>query len=71
MLFAPAGTPKETVSLLSSELMKIVADPALKESFYRIGFEPTPATTDQATEMMRRTADYWGPVIERLNIKLH
>ena len=71
VLFAPAGTPQETVSLLGSELMKIVADPALIGSFYKIGFEPTPATSEQAAEMMRRTAEYWGPVIKRLNIKLH
>jgi tripartite-type tricarboxylate transporter receptor subunit TctC len=70
MLFAPAATPKPVVSMLSAELRKIVGDPALAERFAKIGFDPTPTTSEDMIQVMRRTADDWAPLIKRLNIKL-
>ena len=37
MLYAPAATPKDVVSVLGGELNKIVGDPALKQRFAHIG----------------------------------
>jgi tripartite-type tricarboxylate transporter receptor subunit TctC len=71
VLFAPAGTPSDIVSGISDKLARIVGDAALRGRFYAAGFEPTPATAQQAEAMMRSTADYWGPVIQRLGIKLN
>jgi tripartite-type tricarboxylate transporter receptor subunit TctC len=70
LLFAPAATPKEIVSMLSAELQKIVGDPTLKERFYKIGFEPAPNPSEKVTEIMHRTREVWAPVIKRLGIKL-
>src|SRR5262249_26326380 len=70
MIFAPGATPKDIVALLSGELRKIVGDPALKERFVNIGFDPTPATSDEMVAVMRKTGEDWAPVIKRLNIKL-
>ena len=44
MLYVPAATPKDIVALLSAELRKVVADPALRERFIAIGFDPTPSS---------------------------
>jgi len=70
LLFAPAATPKDLVSVLSAELRKIVGDPSLTERFAQIGFDPTPTTSEDMIRAMRKTSDDWSPVIKRLNIKL-
>jgi tripartite-type tricarboxylate transporter receptor subunit TctC len=70
MLYVPAATPTEVVAVLNAELTKIVGDPALKQRFADIGFDPTAITPDQAAAIMRKTADDWAPVIKRLNIRL-
>jgi tripartite-type tricarboxylate transporter receptor subunit TctC len=70
MLYAPAATPKEVVSVLSGELDKIVGDPALKQRFARIGYDPTALAPEAAAAIMRKTGEVWAPVIKRLNIKL-
>jgi tripartite-type tricarboxylate transporter receptor subunit TctC len=70
MIFAPGATPKNIVSELSAELRKVVGDPALKERFINIGFDPTPTTSEEMIQIMRKTADDWTPVIKRLGIKL-
>ena len=70
LLFAPAATPKDVVATLSAELRKIVGDPALAERFAKIGFDPTPTTSEDMIQVMRKTADDWAPLIKRLNIKL-
>jgi tripartite-type tricarboxylate transporter receptor subunit TctC len=70
MLYAPAATPAEVVGLLSTELDKVIGDPALKERFAAIGFDPTVISAQQAAAIMRKTGEAWAPVIKRLNIKL-
>ena len=70
MMFAPAATPKPIVALLSAELRKVIADPALKERFAGIGFDATPMTSDEVAVAMRQTGERLAPLIKKLNIKL-
>jgi tripartite-type tricarboxylate transporter receptor subunit TctC len=70
MLYAPAATPKEAIATLNTELNKVVGDPALRQRFADIGFDPTAITSEAAAAIMRKTAADWAPVIGRLNIRL-
>ena len=70
MLYAPAATPADVISLLNGELNKIVGDSALKARFASIGYDPTALTPDAAAAIMRKTGEAWAPLIKRLNIKL-
>jgi len=70
MLYAPAATPADVISLLNGELGRIVGDPALKARFASIGYDPTALTPDAAAAIMRKTGEVWAPLIKRLNIKL-
>jgi tripartite-type tricarboxylate transporter receptor subunit TctC len=70
MLYAPAATPRDVIATLNAELNKLVADPALKERFANIGYDPTAISPEQAAAIMRRTGEAWAPLIKRLNIKL-
>ncbi len=70
LVFAPAATPKPVVAALSAELHKVVGDPALRQRFASIGFDPTPTSSEDMIEVMRKTSADWTPVIKRLKIKL-
>jgi tripartite-type tricarboxylate transporter receptor subunit TctC len=70
MMFAPAATPKAAIATISAELRKIIADPALKQRFASIGFDPTPMTPEEVAAAMRRTEADLVPTAKRLNIKL-
>ncbi|MEW6452120.1 MAG: tripartite tricarboxylate transporter substrate binding protein [Pseudomonadota bacterium] len=70
MIYAPGNTPKDTVELLSSELRKIVGDPAMKERFINIGYDPTPTSSAEMAAVMKKTGNDWSPLIKRLNIRL-
>jgi tripartite-type tricarboxylate transporter receptor subunit TctC len=70
MLFAPGGTPKDTVAMLNGELRKIVGEPANRERLLKIGFDPTPITAEETAAIVRKTGESWAPLIKRLNIKL-
>jgi tripartite-type tricarboxylate transporter receptor subunit TctC len=70
MLFAPRGTPKTTVQLLSDTLEQVIRDPAVQARLMHGGFEPTPINASDAADIMRETAQTWAPVIKRLNIRL-
>ncbi len=70
MIYAPGNTPKDTIELLSSELRKIVGDPAMKERFINIGYDPTPTSSAEMAAVMKKTGDDWSPLIKRLNIRL-
>ena len=62
--------PGRSFSLLNGELNKVVGDPALKQRFANIGYDPTALTPEAAATIMRRTGEAWAPLIKRLNIKL-
>ena len=70
MAFAPAATPKPTIALISAELQKTIAAPALRERFTQIGFEATPMTAEEVATEMQRTGERYAPLIKRLNIRL-
>jgi tripartite-type tricarboxylate transporter receptor subunit TctC len=61
MLYAPAATSKEAVAALNTALNKVVGDPALRQRFADIGFDPTAISPETAAAIMRKTADDWVP----------
>jgi tripartite-type tricarboxylate transporter receptor subunit TctC len=66
------GGAQASTDLLTArvEFGKVVGDPALKERFAAIGFDPTAISAERAAAIMRKTGEDWAPVIKRLNIKL-
>ena len=39
----------------------MVGDPALKDRFAGIGFDPTPISADEVAAIMRKTGEDWTP----------
>jgi tripartite-type tricarboxylate transporter receptor subunit TctC len=69
VLFAPGGTPKATIALLSAELKKIVSDPAIGARLNAAGFDPSPIGAEEATAVVQKLGRDWEPIVKALNLK--
>ncbi len=69
-LLAPAGTPKDIVTRLNTEIAKVMNAPDTKKSLYDAGVEPTPSTPEAMSEYMVKEMERWGKVVKETGIKL-
>ena len=68
-MLASAGTPKDTITLLHREIVKIIALPDMKERLPTLGFEPVASTPEEFAERIKVELETWGKVIQAANIK--
>lgn len=71
-LYAPKGTPRETVARLAAGLRQALADPALKAQMAQLG--ATPATAGEATpealgQRLRAEEIRWGPILRGAGVR--
>jgi tripartite-type tricarboxylate transporter receptor subunit TctC len=69
-LLAPAGTPKEILNRISSEVAKAFGNPAVRERFLELGAEPQAMSPDEFARFLRDTHAKLGKVIAAANIKV-
>lgn len=69
-VLAPAGTPKEIVNKLNTEIAKILTMPDMKEKLVSQGLEPFVSTPDQFAALIKSDMTKFGQVIKTANIKL-
>ena len=69
-LVAPAGTPREIVTRLNKEMIRIMALPDIKERFVQLGAEPITSTPEEFTALVREELAKWGKVIRAAGIKV-
>ena len=70
-IVAPAGTPREVVTRLSSELQKIQARPEFQEQLVRFGMEPfSPQTPEQFAAMIAAEQPRWAKAIRDSGAKV-
>lgn len=69
-LLAPAGTPKDIISRLNSEIAKIMATPESQKAMFDAGVEVSLSTPEALTQLMSRELDKWGKVVKETGIKL-
>jgi len=67
---APAGTPREVLVRLSSEISKALQSEELKERMANIGLDPVATTPEEMAAFMRREQDRYGQIIRSANIKI-
>lgn len=70
LLFAPAGTPPPIIGALHAATIETLAEPALRETLTRAGFEILTTTPEQALAMLRHENERWAPILPALNIRL-
>jgi tripartite-type tricarboxylate transporter receptor subunit TctC len=69
-LLAPAGTPKDVVNKLNSEIAKLMNTPDAKKALYDAGVEPTPSTPEAMSDYMVKEMERWGKVVKEIGIKV-
>ena len=69
-LVAPKGTAKPIIDKIHAEVVKIMADPAVREKSERTGNYPVTNTPEQFSAFIRKEADRWGKVMKETAIKV-
>ena len=69
MFLAPAGTPRDIVSRLSTETAKAVSSPELRSRFDQLGIEPVGNTPEQASTFLDVEIAKWAKVINTAGVK--
>ena len=69
-LFAPAGTPKEIVAKLNSELNAILQLPDVREKFAAQGAEPTEFNPEQFAAFTHAELTKWARVVKESGAKV-
>jgi tripartite-type tricarboxylate transporter receptor subunit TctC len=69
-LLVPAGTPKDIVTLLNREVVRLVALADVKERLAALGFEPLVNTPEQCAAQFRTELAKWSKVIRQANIRV-
>jgi tripartite-type tricarboxylate transporter receptor subunit TctC len=68
-LVVPAGTPKQIIAFLHSEIVKIVALPDIRERLAVLGFEPVASAPEEFAQHVKIEFTKWAKVIKASNIK--
>lgn len=69
-LVAPAGTPKEVIMMMNTELNKALALPEVRSKLAVQGIEPATATPEQLSKTIGTEASRWGTIIKNAGIRL-
>jgi tripartite-type tricarboxylate transporter receptor subunit TctC len=67
-LAVPAGTPRDIVNRLSTELIKTLKTPEVEKRFVDAGMEVSPSTPDEMAKTIRDHQAFWVPLIRKLGI---
>jgi tripartite-type tricarboxylate transporter receptor subunit TctC len=69
-LFAPAGTPRDTVAKLNAEVRRIFADPEFQQTFLeRQYFQSIAGTPEQLADYLKSEEAKWSKVIRDAKVK--
>jgi tripartite-type tricarboxylate transporter receptor subunit TctC len=69
-LMAPAGTPRPVLDRLSSEIVKVVNAPDVKENWTRQGAVPMGMTPDQFDKFVREDIQKWSKLVKDTGMKV-
>lgn len=69
-VLAPAGTPKEIVDRLSTELRKLVDTNEVKERIHMEGGDPLTSTPEEYAADIASEGKKWGGLVKKLGLKV-
>jgi tripartite-type tricarboxylate transporter receptor subunit TctC len=69
-VFAPAGTPKDVVAKLQSEMTAILKTPELQEILKTQGAEAAPGTSAELAQTMKEELVRWEKIVRDSNAKI-
>ena len=68
-MLAPAGTPKEIVNHLQSDVAKHLQTAEMKDTFTRNGTKPVGSTPEQFERFIKSEAQKWSSVIKQAGLE--
>jgi len=68
-IVTPAGTPKEIIDRLGTEIRKILAMPDVLERLERLGVEASPASAEEFGALIRSELKRWNQLVRDAGIK--
>jgi tripartite-type tricarboxylate transporter receptor subunit TctC len=64
VVLAPAGTPKQIIARLNSEVVKALNNAGVRESFLGLGAEPAPGTPEECAAQVKAEVDKWAAIVK-------
>jgi len=68
--FMPAGTPREIVARMNSEIEKLLAAPDVKERLAALGFEPVGGSPAQFSAYLKKELAKWGQMVKETGARV-
>ena len=68
-LVAPAGTPPEVISRVSSEILQILEMPDVRAQIAKTGAQASPMNTEKFAAFVRSENTKWGGLVKELGLK--
>ena len=68
-LVAPAGTPKDVVTRLNLEVVKLLQEPDMREKLAGQGFEVRTSSPEQLGLYMKSEIAKWAPLVKESGVK--
>jgi len=69
-VLAPAGTPKDIVDLLYSQIAKILSLPDVKQRMTTLGLDVVASTPDEFAAWIKSETAYWAKVVRETHMKI-
>jgi tripartite-type tricarboxylate transporter receptor subunit TctC len=67
---APAGTPKDVVTLLNREIVRAIAQPDTRDKLTALGYDPVGSTPEELAAQIKSDIVTWAKVIRAANIRV-
>jgi tripartite-type tricarboxylate transporter receptor subunit TctC len=67
---APPGTPKQIVDKVSAAIAKGFREPAIRARILSLEAQPFGSTPEEMRDLIHRSLELWGPVIEEAHISV-
>jgi tripartite-type tricarboxylate transporter receptor subunit TctC len=68
-VLAPAKTPRDIVTLLHREIVRVVQIPEIQDRLVSLGFEPAETNPQQLADLIKSELSRWRNVVRTANIK--
>ena len=69
-LLAPAGTPEPVIARLNAELLKVLADPAVRQTLTNASQEVVGSTPAEFAEVIAHDLKLWTDLAVQLKVKV-